>query len=161
MLSHTNRIKKRKDKVHIGPNRLPHAKLIYHAFRPLVYASSLCRESHCDSLDLGRQATPHGRAGDGVAGQGRVDVDQDAWRTRFVKGGTLLANGASRARVFGARAGELDIKALGVVLRSVGLLGAVKGDDFVTEDEFAGLNVGRDLDSPGVVIGCGKLACRA
>lgn len=72
-------------------------------------------------------------AGHGIAGDGGVRVEVD---TRV---GVLVQRRAEGAcGVGGARAGDLDIEALWVVLRAVERASAVQGDDLVAEDIVAG-----------------------
>lgn len=88
-----------------------------------------------------------GRAGDVVAGQGLVDVDQDARVRLGVERLTKGTRGGQRART-----GDGQVEALGVVLGTVGVLGTVQRNDLVTPDVVAGREVRGDLDHPGVVV---------
>jgi hypothetical protein len=71
---------------------------------------------------------------------------------RIFRSVELGALGATGERV-GARAGNLNIDALRVVLCATDIKGRVESNDLVSQDIFAGGNAGRDRDSPGVVVG--------
>lgn len=79
-----------------------------------------------------RLTSPQCRAGHRVVRDGSVRVEVD---TRV---GVLIERCASGARGVGcARAGDLNIKALRVVLRAVERASTVQGDDLVAEDVIA------------------------
>ena len=70
-----------------------------------------------------------GWPGDGVAGDGRIRVEKDAGIVGRVELGSEDA-----LRIVGARASDLDVHALGVVLRAIGRLSSVESDDLMAED---------------------------
>lgn len=76
--------------------------------------------------------SPQRRAGHGVVGDGGVRVEVNTGV------GILVQRRAGGACWVGrARARDLDVEALGVVLRAVERAGAVQGDDLVAEDVVA------------------------
>jgi hypothetical protein len=85
---------------------------------------------------------PDRRAGDGVAAEGGVEVEEDAG----VLGRVELGGGHAGGQGFRAAAVDLDVEALGVGLGSVGAAGGVKGDDLVAQDVVAWGQTGGDLD---------------
>lgn len=88
------------------------------------------------------------RAGDLVAGDLGIGVEEDTGIVRLVQGRAEGALG-----LVGARAGDLDIEALGVVLGAVLRASTVHGDDLVAEDVVAGGKGLGDGGGPGVVVG--------
>lgn len=89
-----------------------------------------------------------GGAGDGVAGEAGVQVEEDTGVSLGVERGTQRSVGQ-----VGAGAGDLEVDAHGVVLGTVRVLGAVEGDDLVTQDVVTSLEGGGDGDVVGVVVG--------
>jgi hypothetical protein len=116
----------------------------------------LSKESTSDGpLDLGGSTGPGLGARDGVAGDvTTVDVVLDASIGGLVEGGTGNAVSAVGAGVGGARAGDLNVDALGVGLGAVLLAGGVEGDDLVAEDVVAGGERLGDGEGPLVAVGC-------
>jgi len=136
---------RRRNKVHIQ------SKPPQHPQHPLpLHNHPLCLEQHSDPL---RKTSPHLRAGNGVAAQRRVDVDFNTSLSLRVQFLALPAVGATGARVLGAGSGDLEVEAVGVVLRAVYALGGVQGDDLVAEDEVSGCDVGGESDGAGEVVG--------
>lgn len=88
-------------------------------------------------------------ARDVVRGDGSINVYEQAGVALGVEG---LAEG-SRGREGAGGAGDGKIKALGVILGAVGLLGAVQRNDFVTPHVVARGELRRDLHHPRVVVG--------
>lgn len=90
----------------------------------------------------------HLGARDGVGAELSVDVEEDTLIVGLVQLGTqgtlgLLSTGTS----------DLEVEALGVVLGTVLLATGVEGDDLVSENVEAGLDVLGDLDHPAVAVG--------
>lgn len=143
-----------KSKKRTWPNQASEPNHIYHTFIPAL--PSLANSNRRSSLEGHREAlleaTEDLGAGDRVAGQGGVDVEEDARVLLLVEGGALAAVGARVARVGLAGARDLEVDALGVVLRAVHVPGGVERDDLVAEDKVAG-EVLRDLDLGGEVVG--------
>lgn len=87
-----------------------------------------------------------------------VDVVQDTGVVGAIESGSRYAS-----RVVRSGAGNFQVHALGVTLRSVLLTCAVKGSDIVTKNIVAGSNIGRDADGPRVAVvnqhGCRPLIC--
>jgi len=79
-------------------------------------------------------------------------LDQVRWSTYSA----LAAVSAGVAGELSARASDLDVDALGVVLSTIGGAGGVESDDLVTEDEVTRGDVLGDGDGPGVVVGLSK-----
>lgn len=116
----------------------------------------LSREGTGDGpLELSGASRPGLGARDGVAGDvTTVDVVLDALVGGGVEGGAGNAVGAAAAGVGGARASDLDVDALGVVLGAVLLAGGVQGDDLVAEHVVTGGEGLGDGEGPGVVVAC-------
>ena len=115
----------------------------------------LSKESASDGpLDLGGSTGPGLGARDGVAGDVTpVDVVLDAGISGGVEGGASDAVSAVGARVGGARAGDLNVDALGVGLGAVLLPGGVESDNLVAEDVVArGERLG-DAEGPLEAVG--------
>jgi len=91
---------------------------------------------------------------DGVAGDvAAVDVVLDARVGSSVEGSASNTVSIAAARVGGAGAGDLDVDALRVGLRTVLLSRRVQGDNFVAQDVVArGEGLG-DVDGPLVAVG--------
>lgn len=89
-----------------------------------------------------------GGAGNGVVGEGGVQVEEDTGVGLGVESGTEGSVGQ-----VGAGAGDLEVDTHGVVLGTVRVLGAVEGDDLVTQDVVASLEGGGDGNVVGVVVG--------
>ena len=87
------------------------------------------------------------RAGDLVAVGAVVQAEGD---TGVV--GAVQLCGHDTLGPAGAGARDLEVEALGVVLRAVGLLGGVQGDDLVAQDVVARRDVGGDLDHPAEAV---------
>jgi len=104
-------------------------------------------------LSSGLESRPDSRTRNGVARHSGVDVDQNTRSGVLVKSSSLRALSARVTGTSGPATSNLDVDALRVVLSAVLALGGVQGDDFVAEDEVAGLEVGGDSHGPGVVVG--------
>jgi hypothetical protein len=91
---------------------------------------------------------PERRAGDLVAGDGGVRVEQDTRVGGLVQ---VHAEGAPRWNP-GARAGDLDVDAERVRLRAVGRPCAMESDGLVAEDVGSRLERLGHGDGPGVVL---------
>lgn len=89
-----------------------------------------------------------GGAGNGVGGEVGVEVEEDTGVGLGVESGTEGSVGQ-----VGAGAGDLEVDTHGVVLGTVRVLGAVEGDDLVTQDVVASLEGGGDGNVIGVVVG--------
>lgn len=115
----------------------------------------LSKEGTSDSpLDLGGGTSPGLGARDGVAGDvTTVDVVLDTGISSLVEGGTSNAVSTVSAGVGGARAGDLNVDALGVGLGAVLLAGGVESDDLVAEDVVAGCERLGDGEGPLVAVG--------
>lgn len=102
------------NKVHMqaNHNRSSHSSLCREdeSFR----AQHLCHEAH-SLLETAPDCWPWHL----VAGESLVDVDKDAGIGLLVKRSAFAAVGAAFARVLTARAGDLDVDALWVVLGAV------------------------------------------
>lgn len=92
---------------------------------------------------------PHGRAGDGVAAEGGVEVEEDSGVARGVE----LGGGDASGKSLGPAAADLDVQALRVALGAVRAAGAVEGDDLVPEDVVARGEAGGELHVRGEVLG--------
>ena len=116
----------------------------------------LSKEGTSDSpLNLGGSTGPGLRTGDGVAGDvTTVDVVLDAGISGLVKGSASNAVSAVGTGVGGARAGDLNVDALGVGLGAVLLAGGVESDDLVAEDVVARSERLGDGEGPLVAVGC-------
>jgi hypothetical protein len=88
-----------------------------------------------------------GRAGDGVAVEGGVQVEEDAGVSGGVQRGAADTGGSGRAA-----ASDLEVDALGIGLGAVGVASRVQGEDLVAEDVVAGGQVAGDVDGPGVAV---------
>lgn len=96
----------------------------------------------------GRAASVESRAGDGVGGQGLVDVDLNTRVGVLVESSTEGTLG-----LVATTAGNLEVETLGVVLSTILVTSGVKGNDFVTHDIVAGSNAAGDGHGPAVVAG--------
>lgn len=85
---------------------------------------------------------PDRRARDGVAAKGAIEVEEDAG----VLGRVELGGGLAGGEGLRAAAADLDVKALGVGLGSVGAAGGVQGDDLVAKNVVSGGKTRGDLD---------------
>lgn len=91
---------------------------------------------------------PHGRAGDGVAAERGVEVEEDAGVARGVK----FSCGNARGERLRAAAADLDVQALRVALGAIRASGAVEGDDLVAEDVVTRGEAGGELHVRGEVL---------
>lgn len=89
-----------------------------------------------------------GGAGNGVGSEVGVEIEEDTGVGLGVESGTEGSVGQ-----VGAGAGDLEVDTHGVVLGTVRVLGAVEGDDLVTQDVVASLEGGGDGNVVGVVVG--------
>lgn len=94
-------------------------------------------------------------AGDAVAGERVVDVDEDTGVVGFVQ---LHARGAC-SELVGAGARDLEVDALRVILRAIFVVRRVQCDDLVTKDVVARGHVLGDRDGPAVVGGDELIGC--
>lgn len=89
-----------------------------------------------------------GGAGHGVIGEGGVQVEEDTGVGLGVESGTEGSVGQ-----VGTGAGDLEVDTHGVVLGTVRVLGAVEGDDLVTQNVVTSLEGGGDGNVVSVVVG--------
>lgn len=86
-------------------------------------------------------ACPKGRSWDWVSREGGIQVEQDARVGPGVQG---RSRSTSRRRD-GATASHLEVQALRIVLSAIVAPSAVQGNDLVSKDVVACLELGRDL----------------
>lgn len=87
-------------------------------------------------------------AGDGVAGEGAVNVEADTLIAGSVERGSLNTRGAGITR-----AGDGDVEALRIILSTVEITSAVEGNDLMTENVVSRGNIGGNLNHPAVIVG--------
>lgn len=88
-----------------------------------------------------------GRTGDWVAGDGLVDVEDDA-----ITGGGIELGSNDTSGLVGTITVDLQVEARGVVLSTTLSAGGVESDQLVTEDIVSWGNRLGDFDEPGVVV---------
>lgn len=94
-------------------------------------------------------------AGDAVAGERVVDVDEDTGVVGFVQ---LHARGAG-SELVGAGARDLEVDTLRVILRAIFVVRRMQRDDLVTQDVVARGHVLGDRDGPAVIGGDELIGC--
>ena len=95
----------------------------------------------------GHSICNEGRARDLVRGQVSVDVYHNAGIVHLIE---LRAQ--SSGRLFAAGAGDLEIDALRIILRTICSTGGVESDDLMAKDVVTRCDALRDRDSPAVII---------
>jgi hypothetical protein len=89
-----------------------------------------------------------GRTGNLVGKRASVEIEQNTRVVGLVKLSSLDTRRGERTTT-----SDLQVEALRVVLSTIGLSCSVKGNDFVAENVVAGLQLGRNLNSPGEAVG--------
>jgi hypothetical protein len=96
----------------------------------------------------GCKARDESRSGNCIGKGGRVQVEENAGVVRLIQRGTFYSSWCE-----GSTSSDLDIKALGVVLRTVDLSTTVKCNNFMPKDVVSCCQVGGNLDNPGIPVG--------